>query len=200
MKSVLLSVQPKWCELIASGKKTVEVRKNRPQLETPFKCYIYCTKTKCMTMQHGFFGYLDELYRANNGEIKYGFASPDDWPVIHMNGKVIGEFMCDKISDMFSLSHFWIDQWEKPTCLTMQQIWEYSKGLEHLYAWHISDLKIYDKPKELRYFHAPFYNYCPSELCESNTPCDKSCLFRYSCLKITRAPQSWRYVEELEEY
>lgn len=45
-KSVLISIQPKWCELILSGKKTVEVRKNRPRLETPFKCYIYQTKGK----------------------------------------------------------------------------------------------------------------------------------------------------------
>ena len=44
MKSVLISIQPKWCELIANGKKTVEVRKTRPKLETPFKCYIYCTQ------------------------------------------------------------------------------------------------------------------------------------------------------------
>lgn len=44
MKSVLISIQPKWCELIASGKKTIEVRKTKPKLETPFKVYIYCTK------------------------------------------------------------------------------------------------------------------------------------------------------------
>lgn len=43
MKSVLISIKPKWCELIASGKKTVEVRKTRPKIETPFKCYIYQT-------------------------------------------------------------------------------------------------------------------------------------------------------------
>lgn len=45
-KAVLMSTQPKWCELIANGKKTVEVRKTRPKLKTPFKVYIYCTKGK----------------------------------------------------------------------------------------------------------------------------------------------------------
>ena len=44
MKSVLISIKPKWCELIADGKKTVEVRKTKPKIKTPFKCYIYCTK------------------------------------------------------------------------------------------------------------------------------------------------------------
>ena len=42
---VLISIRPQWCELIANGKKTIEVRKSRPKLETPFKCYIYETKT-----------------------------------------------------------------------------------------------------------------------------------------------------------
>ena len=49
MKSVLISIRPMWCELIASGKKTIEVRKTRPKIETPFKCYIYCTKPKMIT-------------------------------------------------------------------------------------------------------------------------------------------------------
>ena len=43
MQAVLISIQPGWCELIASGKKTVEVRKTMPLLPTPFKAYIYET-------------------------------------------------------------------------------------------------------------------------------------------------------------
>ena len=46
MKAVLISIHPEWCEKIASGEKTLEVRKNRPKLETPFKCYIYRTKSE----------------------------------------------------------------------------------------------------------------------------------------------------------
>ena len=46
MKAVLISIQPKWCELIANGKKTVEVRKTKPKIDVPFKCYIYCTQGK----------------------------------------------------------------------------------------------------------------------------------------------------------
>ena len=43
-KAVLISIRPEWCDLIVRGKKTIEVRKTRPKLETPFKVYIYCTK------------------------------------------------------------------------------------------------------------------------------------------------------------
>ena len=45
-KAVLLSVQPKWCELIATGKKTIEIRKTKPKIKVPFKAYIYCTKDR----------------------------------------------------------------------------------------------------------------------------------------------------------
>lgn len=38
MKSIMLSIQPKYCEMIANGKKTVEVRKTRPKAEPPFRC------------------------------------------------------------------------------------------------------------------------------------------------------------------
>ena len=44
-KAVLMSAKPEWCKKILSREKTVEVRKTRPKLETPFKVYIYCTKT-----------------------------------------------------------------------------------------------------------------------------------------------------------
>lgn len=46
MKSVLISIRPEWCAKIASGEKTVEVRKTRPKMNPPFKCYIYCTKLR----------------------------------------------------------------------------------------------------------------------------------------------------------
>jgi predicted transcriptional regulator len=82
-KAVLLSIRPKWCEKIARGEKTIEVRKTKPKLETPFKCYIYCT------MDHPYIsvscGELDKLnYRTNT--------------VGRCNGKVIGEFTCERIA------------------------------------------------------------------------------------------------------
>ena len=43
-KSVLISIRPKWCEMIANGEKILEVRKTRPKLKPPFKVYIYCCK------------------------------------------------------------------------------------------------------------------------------------------------------------
>ena len=42
-KAIMLSIRPKWCEKIVNGNKTIEVRKTRPKMNTPFECYIYCT-------------------------------------------------------------------------------------------------------------------------------------------------------------
>ena len=41
-KAVLISIRPEWVNKIISREKTVEVRKTRPNLGTPFKVYIYC--------------------------------------------------------------------------------------------------------------------------------------------------------------
>lgn len=49
-KAVMLSIRPKWCEKICRGEKTVEVRKTRPKLNTPFRVYIYCTRDKHLAL------------------------------------------------------------------------------------------------------------------------------------------------------
>lgn len=44
-KAVLISIHPEWCSQIENGLKTIEIRKTRPKISTPFKCYIYCTSS-----------------------------------------------------------------------------------------------------------------------------------------------------------
>ena len=135
MRSVLISIRPKWCELIASGKKTVEVRKTRPKLETPFKVYIYCTQDKNFT------------FCTDNGE-QYTHIG---------NGKVIGEFVCDEIREIgFSPYNHGEYTCEDQTYieqagLTFDEMFEYL-GEGYGYGWHISDLVIYDTPKSLSEF------------------------------------------------
>lgn len=49
MKSVLMSIHPKWCKLIASGKKTIEVRKQsqllKRRLSAIFIAHMIIAKT-----------------------------------------------------------------------------------------------------------------------------------------------------------
>lgn len=166
-KSVLISIRPKWCDKIVNGGKTIEVRKTRPKLETPFKCYIYCTKG-------------EELWKKDN-EIFLGSKYNrliDDLPDYLLNVKVIGEFICDDI-DNICLSNLVVkEDAEKSlsgSCLTKQAALDYL-GYERgtsihdakhftFYGWHISNFVIYDNPKLLGEF------------------------------QLTKPPQSWRYIE-----
>ena len=193
MKSVLISIQPKWCELIASGKKTVEVRKTKPKLETPFKCYIYCTKD-------------EPMYRS--GEKFYCRAANE-----FGNGKIIGEFVSDRIYDItphFDAPTFpnqYVCGWEygkEFDCLPFEELTSYLNGKKG-YGYHISDLIIYDKPKEL----SEFYHYCGDnpkcDGCEShyfsNTECGKEdycCSPIEGCKPLKRPFQSWGYVYEAD--
>lgn len=129
MKAVLMSIKPKWCKLIFSGEKTIEVRKTAPKLETPFKVYVYRTKCK----RRGIIGsVLNDLYY----------------------GKVVGEFVCDKVRAYipFGLRGFELfPEWLKEMCLSKEQLDKYG-GLKTLYGWHITAPKLFDEPRELSEF------------------------------------------------
>ena len=182
MKAVMISIQPKLVEKIChkigedeTGKaiyeKRIEVRKTAPK-EMPFKAYIYETKGQYVKFTHG-------------AHTKYGYG----------RGKVIGEFICNNASEL-DYVYYWNNGYEFATCLTYRQVADYGKG-KTLYGWHISDLKIYDKPRELSEFSRP----CSYRgLCFS---CKRASFKKDGNLlcntKITRPPQSWMYVEDLGE-
>lgn len=180
MKSVLISIRPKWTEKIANGEKTIEVRKTAPK-EVPFKAYIYETQGQYVKFTHG-------------AHTKYGYG----------RGKVIGEFICDKVYSIKNRgSSFSVADEEqsvtneiaRQSCLYYDDMVSYF-GNKDGFGWHISDLKIYDKPKELSEFYKP----CSQS---KNLDCDWlrnhnvcSCSEKKS---ITRPPQSWQYIEDLGE-
>ena len=187
MKAVLISIRPKWCQKIISGEKTIEVRKTRPKLNPPFRCYIYCTKAMerliCI-LRDG-----DENY----GEIYHGktvFIKTDEGSICDTWGKrqkVFGEFTCDRIDEydddtIFSFQHEDYARWNDfdldRACMHPEDFQNYANG-KWLYGWHISDLKIYDTPRELREFTGL-----------------RQTKFGAEPVPITRPPQSWCYVEE----
>lgn len=203
MKSVLISIQPKWCELIASGKKTVEVRKTRPKIEVPFKVYIYCTEK-----DYDKIFYVDKLMHK-----------------VFLNGrgkqKVIGEFVCDRIQkyecefvdddcyeeiasvtlDEDDGTEYGFIEWSndsgvpfknidlhQESCIQYDELKKYMGiGFGTFYGWHISELKIYDEPKEL----GEFRTYNVRTCLENGYPMPTH--------EIKRPPQSWCYVEGGEQ-
>lgn len=164
-KAVLISIQPKWCELIVNGEKTVEVRKTKPKLKPPFKCYIYQTKGKERL--------IDIIKDGDNcyGETYHGkpvfikMREGSGYGVLFgREQKVIGEFTCDTYVIDRTYGHDPLLY--GAACMNAIEAAAYALN-NPMYGWHISNLKIYDEPKEL------------------------------SKLGLTRPPQSWCYVEEV---
>lgn len=177
-KAVLISIRPKWCEKIINGDKTIEVRKTRPKMDTPFKCYIYCTLPK----------YPHEDFIATN------YPRPQ----FYGGGKVIGEFTCERIYEIgkrgipenFDYCYLSLNEWGNDdieteikaisaSCVSKEELNAYGAKAPLLYGWHISDLRIYDEPRELSEFTGL-----------------RDTRFGAAPYDIKRAPQSWCYVEE----
>lgn len=214
MKSVLISIQPKWCELIASGKKTVEVRKTKPKIDAPFKCYIYCTQGKFKDL--GVIGnkmyqnrmkvigefvcdcianYEAELWDDETYERIQEFFEPDDFAEY-------GEYEYKTIAD--NGDDFWRENMLcSSSCITIEELRKYvGCGIATFYGWHISNLVIYGKPKELSEFYTECKMNC--EHCEmwgsvrvNAEEFDMDCKSEWFNHKpLSRPPQSWCYVTE----
>ena len=184
-KAVLISIRPRWVDKILIGEKTLEVRKTRPKLETPFKVYIYCTNPKNIMLWNA----RSYIYADDHSHNAFDRC----W-----NGSVVGEFICNKLTNLFSNSRFWLNEDDVlQTCLSAAEIRKYADGANGLYGWHISDLVCYDKPKELTEFHT--WKKCKS--CSKSGYESTACIYDENCMvpvAITKAPQSWCYVEELQ--
>jgi len=183
MKSILMSIQPKWCEKIINGEKTIEVRKTAPK--APFRAFIYETLG------------IKKDTKVSNKSI---LGCPIYKRVHQGRGKVIGEFICDKVDfvapwGIEDIPLFYSDKWVKEilkkACLTCDEAIAYQGNKSDIYAWHITALKIYDKPRELAEFYKPCGDCSKKDTMrctEESTDCRVT--------TITRPPQSWQYIEE----
>lgn len=207
MESILISIKPKYVEKILNGEKTIEIRKNKPNIELPCKVYIYCTKGK---------PYLYRVNDDNEFELTNKLRFQDSSCFVKdynaQNGKVVAEFTLNEIETLWqnnknkTSTATVVDKaiFEKQTCITWEQYCEYHKckngKYSNSYAWHIEGLKIYDKPKELSEFrkrnkchYANYEDFCCFECCTFYDLGDCDGIY----LKIERPPQSWMFVESL---
>ncbi len=192
-KSVIRSAKPYWIYLILTGKKKVEVGKNFPKSKDWNKIVeMYCSKDMRS------FNRIPEKDR--------------EWMRKYL-GKVACQFVCDRI-DWLHLEDLTIyedaERALKGTCFTkidIMQYLNYTKGTDicddydkwNFYGWHISDLVIYDEPRELGEFKIP----CP-RMNAINGDCNFCKHFeisRYGKMtkcnaSLNRPPQSWYYIEE----
>ena len=178
-KAVLISIRPEWCQKIANGEKTIEVRKSRPKLDTPFKCYIYCTNTRPYLV-------WGDVFRGNwetEFTTIYGYNRKDAekiWDIF--NGHVIGEFTCKGTPAYWTSELKDLEELSAKSCVSVDNLHEYAGDCEWLIGWHISGLVIFDEPIPL----SEFKGWQESILGPRYTP-------------LTHPPQSWCYVSSLEK-
>lgn len=225
MKSILLSVRPEWVAKILNGKKTIEIRKTSPKCDLPIDVYIYCTKG-------------DYLHHNKNGwfvfDMPTTFIAQEDFVTVKeqkpFNGKVVAKFTLREVEEMeYSMYYGYTPkdhessfpaEWPfwKRACITHKELWDYGNGKPRIYAWYISDLVIFDKPKELSDFMKPNWDDGLDKALEQARKedakiaerihngdsfdgeidnCEELTLVGFKLSgRITKAPKSWCYVEE----
>ena len=181
-KAILISIRPEHVAKILNKKKTIEIRKKFPKDYVGW-VYIYCTKNKprAILTDKGCV-VANTLAVGGNSQYKSGYS---------LSGKVVARFWCDKVEEHRPFFHWCI---EKETCLTRDDVLDYldskdksvgnPKRQGKVYAIHITNLEIFDKPKELTAFKVR-KNDCPF-------PC-AACDVPYC--KLKRPPQSWQFIE-----
>ena len=169
MKAIMISIQPQWVSKILNKEKLVEIRKTMPKCELPCKVYIYCTMPN-----------------------KQENRKPHSWEVVWLK-RVVAEFTLNKIYTLERDLNDWLpknrydisNELIKDINLNQNELWNYGQG-KTLYAWNIDDLKVYDKPKELSEFSTISHRMKGKES-------------RFTSHLLQRPPQSWMFVDNLEE-
>jgi predicted transcriptional regulator len=193
MKSILISIKPKYVVDILNGFKTIEIRRTMPKCDLPIDVYIYCTKDKERLVKH----------KLAINRIDYTLGKEFSYYDDDLNSKVVAKFTLNKVEEIHK--HFEYNDWVfgtkdldedellEKSCLWHSDLEKYlNLDFGYLtpktgYAWHISNLEIFDRPREL------------SEFKKNNSTgnCWKCKLFGSGCstCQLTKAPQSWCYVE-----
>ena len=175
MKAILISIKPKYVTKILNGEKTKEVRKRFPKGYRGW-VYIYCTKSKETLVKFD----EDIIFKSY---VKHIITDSQKM----LSGKVVARFYCDNVEYYEDLA-FWSEEHENETCITPSDFFDYMchiRSHRSCHLIHISQLEIFDKPKELSEFK-PFNNGMPQYRFTKN-----GCEYR----TLTKAPQSYCYVE-----
>lgn len=223
MKGILLSIKPKYVAKILNGEKTIEIRKKFPSDYVGW-VYIYCTKwnkNECLIPDLQ----PDKVYHPLTEKLHRGVYSIveenaiwNDCKKYILNGKVVARFWCDKVEEIACEqldngvgkdTFFYTDSVcdiTKDSCLETSDLINYlgismKDGGIVGYAIHITNLEIFDKPKEIKEFR----RYCDKHFswwtnrcldCKAYTPdTDIEDYCNKNKLALTRAPQSYCFIE-----
>lgn len=171
MKAILMSIRPQHVANILNKLKTIEIRKRFPKNYVGW-VYIYVTKA------------LPHLSKTYVGDYEVYDDTQWDKEWLDLNGKVVARFWCDNVEKFDRIMvDFEKEHLKQNACISQLELDNYIKD-NIGYAVYISDLEIFDEPKEIKEFeHQVVY---------VNVYTDEK---RYLREPLRKAPQSWCYVE-----
>lgn len=172
MKAIIMSVQPQWLKKILVGEKTIEIRKTIPKCDLPIDVYLYCTQKK-VNGENLYIQFDQNQFRDDAWDYPYFDTKPGGAGADYLaNGKVVAKFTLNKVEEVLTQHHIDAEQYDrvvKESCMDYELFEKYVGEKEQVYAWHIDNLVVFDKPKELSEFGS------------------------------TKASQSWQYIEVADE-
>ena len=199
MKSILLSIKPQYAAKILNGEKTIEIRKNKALASAIQKLidekgyadiYVYCSKSNTQYLAGSKNKVCEIITKSANTRFS---PSIDKYTG---NGKVIFKFRCYKVEEIvLNKNHFVNEQYYtdeldyeellEQSCLTYKELDDYLQcGIG--YAIHISDLEIFDRPRELSDFIK----------CDNKHIRIGNCFIGFGGIpRLTKAPQNYCYIE-----
>ena len=203
MKAVLASLKPYYYYLVGEGIKKIEARKTYPKADDwNRETYFYMSKDK-QSFARIPKEYQDK-YRKHFGKVGLKWKCSEIEPLTDY----------DLLYGLDEISNSDI---EEQSCVDIDELLRYKGKNDFLYAWHISDLVIYDEPKLLSEFtmiDVEAVKQCKDRERVYTDPIYTNNAFLlggYICNKgetdwcskcktklLTRPPQSWCYVEEKE--
>ena len=200
MKSIMMSIKPKWAAKILNREKTIEVRKQFP-FDYVGWVYIYCTKEET----HWKYPYVNEKsVRSELGNCSWWAEYGEDsiainertifeYKAFKCRGKVVARFWCDKVED-YGNGCLWRNKNKsysdyekilKPSCLTDDELYDYCEDL-CFYAIYITKLEIFETPRDISEFKHEVHIR------------DNVRGWYYDIATLKRPPQSWLRIIEGE--
>lgn len=197
-KSVLMSLSPYYYYLIGEGIKTEEVRKTIPKAldwNKHVECYMAKDEKSFKRIPKEF----QEKYRAHIGKVGMRFTCNE------INCYEYGLHCPQYAESYFDCYEGYIFDFvcDERHCLSTTELYAYGNK-KSLSSWHISDLVIYDKPRELGEFEREcfenFYEGIGSKICHKCEQYLRATIYEPCDCKnggykpLTRPPQSWQYI------
>lgn len=201
MTTMMLPVSPKEAMNVLNGDQTILVRRSVPKAKWPIKVYLYCSDSKDFLLDnddgqyflwdkhdhHYFYKYTGDFQK----KVLASFVLSETdavwsawWILGHKLDKSAKDIrkeeeVCDDAQRIAEIDYY--DEIVRKSCMTRRELLDYAKSSgKWIQVLRISDLRILDRP------------YAVSEFFER---------FRWtvSTKTLSRAPSTWRYVEEPRE-